>query len=216
MTSLSDTNLDQLAAYLACTSQMNTIVSTNGDNRHDGAARDELAAIRLHSWVVTDHKNWADVYNIWPGVPRSRGCGGFTDAHSACRAEQPFRTRPRFSTNCSALCMAHHDGIPCGHASYFGFANFLVPVDDRRAGSGVPARLNAFGFWLSAFGGLLLYFSLLGGMGLTGAGSAPDVGWFAYSPLTAKTFSRGHSTDYWTLGVMISTGFEASPRQRTF
>src|SRR5262249_6409084 len=53
-------------------------------------------------------------------------------------------------------------------------------------------------------GGLLLYFSLIGGMGMYGAGSAPDVGWFAYSPLTAKAFSRGHSTDYWTLGVMVS------------
>ena len=29
----------------------------------------------------------------------------------------------------------------------------------------------------------------------------PDVGWFAYSPLTAKAFSKGHSTDYWTLSL---------------
>jgi cytochrome c oxidase subunit 1 len=65
-------------------------------------------------------------------------------------------------------------------------------------------RLNSFGFWLSALGGLLLYFSYIGGEGLTGAGSAPDVGWFAYSPLTAKAFSRGHSTDYWILGVLVS------------
>ena len=35
-------------------------------------------------------------------------------------------------------------------------------------------------------------------MGLYGMGSAPDVGWFAYAPLTAKVFSPGHSTDYWT------------------
>ncbi len=37
---------------------------------------------------------------------------------------------------------------------------------------------------------------------MTGAGSAPDVGWFAYSPLTSKAFSKGHSTDYWTLGIL--------------
>src|SRR6266542_2277115 len=36
-----------------------------------------------------------------------------------------------------------------------------------------------FGFWLSVFGGLLLYFSFIGGEGMAGAGSAPDVGWFA-------------------------------------
>jgi cytochrome c oxidase subunit 1 len=38
---------------------------------------------------------------------------------------------------------------------------------------------------------------------LSGAGSAPDVGWFAYSPLTARAFSRGNSTDYWTLGILV-------------
>jgi cytochrome c oxidase subunit 1 len=30
------------------------------------------------------------------------------------------------------------------------------------------------------------------------------VGWFAYAPLTAQTFSRGHSTDFWTLAVLVS------------
>src|SRR5262249_23457698 len=64
-------------------------------------------------------------------------------------------------------------------------------------------RLNAFGLWLSVFGGLLLYFSFIGGEGLTGAGSAPDVGWFAYAPLTAKAFSKRHSTDYWTLPILL-------------
>ncbi len=65
-------------------------------------------------------------------------------------------------------------------------------------------RLNAFSFWVSAFGGLLLYFSYFGGSGLYGAGSAPDVGWWAYAPLTAKAFSPGHSTDYWTLAILLS------------
>jgi cytochrome c oxidase subunit 1 len=39
---------------------------------------------------------------------------------------------------------------------------------------------------------------------LYGAGNAPDVGWFAYAPLTAQTFSRGHSTDFWTLSLLVS------------
>ena len=30
------------------------------------------------------------------------------------------------------------------------------------------------------------------------------MGWFAYAPLTSKTFSRGHSTDYWTLSMLVS------------
>jgi cytochrome c oxidase subunit 1 len=84
----------------------------------------------------------------------------------------------------------------------FGFANYLVPLMIGARDLAFP-RLNAFGFWLSVFGGLLLYFSFIGGQGMTGAGSAPDVGWFAYSPLTARAFSKGHSTDYWTLGVLV-------------
>src|SRR6476661_8472016 len=80
----------------------------------------------------------------------------------------------------------------------FGFANYLVPLMIGARDLAFP-RLNAFGFWLTAFGGLLLYFSLIGGEGLAGAGGAPSVGWFAYSPLTSRAFSRGHSTDYWTL-----------------
>src|ERR1700741_231187 len=81
----------------------------------------------------------------------------------------------------------------------FGFANYLVPLMIGARDMAFP-RLNAFSFWLSAFGGILLYFSFLGGSGLYGAGNAPDVGWWAYAPLTARTFSVGHSTDYWTMG----------------
>jgi len=84
----------------------------------------------------------------------------------------------------------------------FGFANYLVPLMIGARDLAFP-RLNAFGFWLSALGGMLLYFSLIGGEGMTGAGSAPDVGWFAYAPLTEKAFSKGHTTDYWILGVLV-------------
>ncbi len=85
----------------------------------------------------------------------------------------------------------------------FGFANYLVPLMIGARDMAFP-RLNAFSFWMTAFGGLLLYFSFLGGDGLYGAGSAPDVGWWAYAPLTSKAFSRGHSTDYWTVSLLAS------------
>jgi cytochrome c oxidase subunit I len=65
-------------------------------------------------------------------------------------------------------------------------------------------RLNAFSFWLTALGGLLLYFSIVGGFGLYGMGNAPDVGWWAYAPLTAKAFTPGHNTDYWALALIVS------------
>jgi cytochrome c oxidase subunit 1 len=85
----------------------------------------------------------------------------------------------------------------------FGFGNYLIPLMLGARDMAFP-RLNAFSFWIAAFGGLLLYFSFLGGHGLYGAGTAPDVGWFAYAPLTARVFSPGHSTDYWTLGILLS------------
>jgi cytochrome c oxidase subunit I len=85
----------------------------------------------------------------------------------------------------------------------FGFGTYLVPLMVGTRDMAFP-RLNAFSFWLTAFGGLLLYFSFIGGNGLYGAGSAPDVGWFAYAPLTSRAFSPGHSTDYWTAGLLVS------------
>src|SRR5437762_7808074 len=84
-----------------------------------------------------------------------------------------------------------------------GLINHLVPLMIGARDMAFP-RLNAFGYWMTLFGGMLLYFSYLAAPGLTGAGSAPDVGWFAYAPLTGRAFSRGHSTDYWILSLLIS------------
>jgi cytochrome c oxidase subunit 1 len=85
----------------------------------------------------------------------------------------------------------------------FGFGNYLVPLMIGARDMAFP-RLNAWSFWMTALGGLLLYFSFLGGDGLYGAGSAPDVGWWAYAPLTSPAFSKGHSTDYWTIALLVS------------
>src|SRR5881394_3346942 len=84
-----------------------------------------------------------------------------------------------------------------------GLMNYLVPLMIGARDMAFP-RLNAFGYWMFLFGGLLLYLSYLAAPGLAGAGSAPDVGWFAYAPLTSRAFSRGHSTDYWILGLLVS------------
>jgi cytochrome c oxidase subunit 1 len=85
----------------------------------------------------------------------------------------------------------------------FGFGTYLIPLMIGARDMAFP-RLNAFGFWMTAFGGLLLYFSFIGGNGLYGAGTAPDVGWWAYAPLTSHAFSVGHSTDFWTLAVLAT------------
>src|SRR5436309_3279727 len=96
-------------------------------------------------------------------------------------------------------------GIPI----VFGFGNYLVPLMIGARDLAFP-RLNAFGFWVFLFGGILLHFSVIGGDGLYGAGSAPAVGWFAYAPLTGRAFTPGNATDYWNLAVLV-TGFGTSP-----
>ena len=67
----------------------------------------------------------------------------------------------------------------------FAWANYIIPLQIGARDMAFP-RLNAFSFWLTAFGALLLYFSFLGGAGLYGMGNAPDVTWWAYAPLTAR------------------------------
>jgi cytochrome c oxidase subunit I len=87
----------------------------------------------------------------------------------------------------------------------FAWANYIIPLQIGARDMAFP-RLNAFSFWLTLFGGLLLYYSFIGGPGLYGTGSAPDVTWWAYAPLTAKAFSPGNATDYWALALIV-TGF---------
>jgi cytochrome c oxidase subunit I len=85
----------------------------------------------------------------------------------------------------------------------FGLANYLVPLMIGARDMAFP-RLNAFSFWLTFFSGCFLFFSYIGAPGLYGAGGAPDVAWFAISPLTSRAFSQGHSTDYWSLSLIVS------------
>ncbi len=88
-----------------------------------------------------------------------------------------------------------------GMPFFAGLANYLVPLMIGARDMAFP-RLNAFGYWMFLFGGILLYFSYVAGEGLAGHGTAPDVGWFAYAPLTERAFSRGTSTDYWILSII--------------
>jgi cytochrome c oxidase subunit I len=157
----------------------------------------------LHSWVITvDHKRLGILYVVYSllfllvgGVEAIciRIQLAIPDNHFLDPA-----TFNRFFTM-HGTTMVFLVGMPI----LFGFANYLVPLMIGARDMAFP-RLNAFSFWLTAFGGLFLYFSFVGGFGLYGMGSAPDVGWFAYAPLTARAFSPGHSTDYWALALIVS------------
>jgi cytochrome c oxidase subunit I len=77
-----------------------------------------------------------------------------------------------------------------------GIGNYLVPLQLGARDMAFP-RLNALGFWVTLFGGLLVYFSFA-------TGGAPAIGWFAYAPLTERTFARSSATDLWALGLIVS------------
>ncbi len=79
-----------------------------------------------------------------------------------------------------------------------GFATYMVPLMIGARDMAFP-RLNALSFWVQIFGGLMLYFSFATG-GISGG--APDVGWFAYAPLSETAYSYGPGVNYWILGLL--------------
>jgi cytochrome c oxidase subunit I len=159
--------------------------------------------LRLHEWVTTvDHKRLGILYILFAlvfllvgGIEATIMRLQLIRSHNDLVSPEVFNRM--FTMH--GTTMIFFVAMPL----VFGFANYLVPLMIGARDMAFP-RLNAFSFWMTALGGLLLYFSFFGGSGLYGAGSTPDAGWFAYAPLTAKTFSVGHSTDYWTLSLLSS------------
>ncbi len=160
-------------------------------------------ATRLHEWIATsDHKKLGVMY-VTAGLIFFL-IGGFEASMMRWQLSWPGLNvvgPEEFNRlfTMHGTTMVFLVGMPI----LLGVANYFVPLMIGARDLAFP-RLNAFGFWLFLFGGLLLYYSYFGAQGLYGMGSSPDVGWFAYAPLTEKTFSRGHSTDYWILGIGIS------------
>src|SRR6267154_1522731 len=158
---------------------------------------------RLHDWVVTvDHKKLGILYILYAllflvigGIEATIIRIQLVVPHNHFVSPQVFNRM--FTMH--GTTMIFFVFMPM----LFGFGTYLIPLMIGARDMAFP-RLNAFSFWVTAFGGLLLYFSFIGGNGLYGAGNAPDVGWFAYAPLTSRAFSPGHSTDFWTLGLLVS------------
>ncbi|WP_425493293.1 cytochrome c oxidase subunit I [Microvirga zambiensis] len=76
-------------------------------------------------------------------------------------------------------------GVPIGEA----FAVYLVPLMVGTRNIGFP-RLNAFSYYVYLFGGLMIWVAFMRNIG-------PDVGWFAYVPLSGPEFSPGKRADVW-------------------
>ena len=167
-----------------------------------GAAQRPLVE-QLHQWVITvDHKRLGLLYILY--ALAFLLIGGVEAAIMRIQLIRPLNNfvSPQVFNRMFTMhgtTMIFFVAMPL----VFGFANYLIPLMIGARDMAFP-RLNAFSFWMTAFGGLLLYFSFIGGDGLYGAGNAPDVGWFAYAPLTSQAFSPGHSTDFWTLSLLVS------------
>jgi cytochrome c oxidase subunit 1 len=158
---------------------------------------------KLHEWVVTvDHKRLGIMY-IASAIFFFAIAGLFA---SLMRIQLAFPNNKFLAPDVFNRLFTVHGTTMVflvGMPFFAGLANYLVPLMIGARDMAFP-RLNAFGYWMFLFGGILLYSSYITAPGLAGHGSAPDVGWFAYAPLTERAFSRGTSTDYWTLSVMLT------------
>src|ERR1700745_2128001 len=169
--------------------------------RTDPASRPIVS--RLHDWVTTvDHKRLGILYMMYAMVfLLIAGIEATVIRIQLIRPHNDFVSPQVFNRlfTMHGTTMIFFVVMPL----VFGFANYLLPLMIGARDMAFP-RLNAFSFWMSAFAGFFLYFSFVGGYGLYGMGTAPDAGWFAYAPLTAKTFSPGHGIDYWAVALLIS------------
>ena len=157
---------------------------------------------RVHEWIVTvDHKrlgimyiSLALVFLVVGGIEATliRVQLAVPDAHFI--PPEVFNTLFTMHGTTMVFLM----GMPI----LAGFANYLVPLQIGARDLAFP-RLNSFAFWITCFGGLLLYSSYITAQALYGGAPAPDFGWFGYAPLTEPTYSRGNAADYWIIGLII-------------
>src|SRR5699024_6529949 len=75
-----------------------------------------------------------------------------------------------------------------------GLMNAAMPLQIGARDVAFPF-LNALGFWLFLFGGLLLNLSWF-------LGGAPDAGWTSYASLAL--YSPGHGVDFYVAGLQIA------------
>jgi cytochrome c oxidase subunit 1 len=122
---------------------------------------------QLHEWITTvDHKRLGILYIVYAlifliigGVEATVMRIQLIRPHSDFVSPQVFNRM--FTMH--GTTMIFFVAMPL----VFGFANYLLPLMIGARDMAFP-RLNAFSFWLTAFGGLLLYFSLVGANGLYG------------------------------------------------
>ncbi|ATZ07059.1 TPA: cytochrome c oxidase subunit I [Corynebacterium striatum] len=76
----------------------------------------------------------------------------------------------------------------------WGFANYILPLQIGAPDVAFP-RLNAFGFWITLTGGIVML------LGFATPGGAADFGWTMYVPLADSVHTPGIGADMWIVGV---------------
>lgn len=76
----------------------------------------------------------------------------------------------------------------------WGFANYVLPLQIGAPDVAFP-RLNAFGFWITFLGGIVML------LGFATPGGAADFGWTMYVPLSDSVHTPGVGADFWIVGV---------------
>ncbi len=152
---------------------------------------------RLHEWVITvDHKRIGIMYVLMAIVFLViAGSEALALRWQLVKPANNFLGPDTFNQffTMHGTTMVFFVGMPI----LIGIANYVVPLQIGARDMAFP-RINAFGFWVTLFGGLLAYFSFFV------PGGPPAIGWFAYAPLTERTFARGSGVDFWALGLLVS------------
>ena len=76
-----------------------------------------------------------------------------------------------------------------------GYQVYVIPMMIGANEMAYP-RMNAFSFWITFLGGVLLYFSFA-------AGGAPNAGWFNYAPLNEYNYSSTTGINYYCMGLLL-------------
>src|SRR5262249_39795697 len=135
----------------------------------------------LHDWVTTvDHKKIGIMYVLMAvGFLVIAGCEALLIRLQLFQPENGVLGPDAFNQlfTMHGTTMVFFMGMPI----LIGIGNYLVPLQIGARDMAFP-RLNALGFWVTLFGGLVVYYSFA-------TGGAPAIGWVAYAPLTPRTFA---------------------------
>jgi cytochrome c oxidase subunit 1 len=112
---------------------------------------------RLHGWITTvDHKRLGIMYILYALMFLVEG--GIKTTIMRIQLIVPHNNFVSPQVFNRMFTMHGTTMIFRGHAHRIRLRQPSAPADDRCARHGV-SRLNAFSFWMTAFGGCLLYFS---------------------------------------------------------